>query len=193
MSFVKKSEGGFVDNPDDPGGATNFGVTLRAWQAYTRKPVSVYDMQRLTWDEVVPFYAVSYFHATRSQDIPRGLDLMVMDMAVNCGVHASGLCLQKALGMTDDDLDGWIGRDTLSVLKERDPPTLIKILAVFQAGYYQSRSDYRRFERGFNNRLAARVALATSWTEPLHVVDTAPAGAPEPTPSSTPKASEVSQ
>ena len=48
MSFVFQHEGGFVDNPDDPGGVTNLGVTLNVWSRWLKRPVTVDEMRALT-------------------------------------------------------------------------------------------------------------------------------------------------
>jgi len=170
MSFVKQQEGGFVDNPNDPGGATKYGVTLDAYSAFMRRKLTVEDIKNLSWENAQAFYASQYFHAMRCQELPRGLDLMVADMGIHAGCHASGVCLQLALGMTADEVDGWIGRDTLALVAEKSNAyALIKLLSATQGAYYTTLDDYLTFKADFDRRLQERASLALSWVTPTKV------------------------
>ena len=61
LRLVLKHEGGFSNHRLDPGGATNRGVTKRAWEAYVQRKVSVDDIRRLTVEDVTPFYRDRYW------------------------------------------------------------------------------------------------------------------------------------
>jgi len=85
-------EGGFSNNPKDPGGITNHGVTKRVWEAWVGHPVTEQDMRSLTVAQVAPLYRKKYWDAVKADDLPAGLDHCVFDCAVNGGVsRANGL------------------------------------------------------------------------------------------------------
>lgn len=86
LDFTLKFEGGFVNNPKDPGGATNRGVTQRTLAAWRHKPVSVGDVRSLTVAEAGEIYRAMYWSHVDGDGLPRGVDLMLFDIAVNMGV-----------------------------------------------------------------------------------------------------------
>ena len=78
-------EGGFVNHPEDPGGATNLGVTKRTLQNYLGRHVSMDEMRNLTPEDVKPIYRKNYADAVCFDDLPAGLDWAMLDWAVNSG------------------------------------------------------------------------------------------------------------
>ena len=56
LAHVLKSEGGFSNHKDDPGGMTNLGVTKKVWEEWTGKPATEQAMRGLTHDDVAPLY-----------------------------------------------------------------------------------------------------------------------------------------
>lgn len=63
-----RHEGGFVEDPSDPGGATNHGVTLRTWQGWTNKPATAEDIKALTLDDVKPLYRAQFWNVLKLDD-----------------------------------------------------------------------------------------------------------------------------
>lgn len=116
--FVLKHEGGFVDDPDDPGGATNHGVTQRVydqWRAARGDPPR--SVAVIADDEVWTIYKELYWLPARCGDLPAPLDLVHFDTAVNCGVDAAVRILQTALGVV---VDGAVGPKTIEVAQASD-------------------------------------------------------------------------
>jgi lysozyme family protein len=95
LGFVLKEEGGFVDHPQDPGGATNHGITKDTWEAWAKKPATVADIRNLTVADVVPIYRDRYWEAAKCPRLPLGVDLAVFDFAVNSGPATAIRHLQK--------------------------------------------------------------------------------------------------
>jgi len=123
LALVLKSEGGFVNNPKDPGGATNFGVTKATYEQFTGKTVSVDDMRSLTVDEITPLYRRMFWDAVHGDDLPAGVDYAVFDYAVNSGTGRAAKALQQALGVV---VDGALGAQTLAAVKAADPEELVE-------------------------------------------------------------------
>ena len=116
--YVLAYEGGYVNHPDDPGGATNFGVTQRVYDGFRRgigEPTR--SVRHITEVEVDMIYQQQYWATVKGDLLPSGLDLTVYDFAVNSGPGRSVKFLQRELGVTDD---GVIGNVTLSAVSALD-------------------------------------------------------------------------
>jgi lysozyme family protein len=107
LAFTLREEGGYVDNPADPGGATNMGITLATYRGWSDNPdlgaAQVQDMTRRTAEAI---YRSSYWNPLRADALPQGVDLSVFDMGVNAGIWRSARLLQRAIGFTGDEVDG---------------------------------------------------------------------------------------
>lgn len=111
--ILLKQEGGYVNNPHDPGGITNLGVTKRVWEAWVHHPVGEADMRALTPSAVAPLYRVQYWNGIGGDNLPPALALCVFDFAVNSGVSRAARYLQSIVGVNQD---GHIGPGTLAAL-----------------------------------------------------------------------------
>jgi len=156
-------EGGFVNNPKDPGGATNHGVTLRALEAYRGRPCTVADVRALSLAEVARIYRGPYWDAVRGDELAAGVDLMVFDAAVNTGRARSVRLLQAAVGVEDD---GDFGPATLRAVTGADPVALIRRLADLRDVFYRALKTYPTFGRGWERRVAGVEHTALSWAAP---------------------------
>lgn len=85
LRIVLKHEGGYVDHPRDPGGATNLGVTIGTYSAWIGRRATKAEMRALTVADVTPIYRKNYWDACGCGAMPAGVDLMVFDPAVNSG------------------------------------------------------------------------------------------------------------
>ena len=73
---VLKHEGGYVDHPQDPGGATNLGITLNTYRSYRRNQhLTANDLKNITMDEVYDIYKTMYWDKVRGDDLPSGGDI----------------------------------------------------------------------------------------------------------------------
>ena len=108
----------YIDVPGDGGGPTKGGITLATLQAWRdptgRRRVTAADVAALTMAEAVAIYS-SRWQTVRGNDVPAGVDFCVFDMDVTSGSN-SGRILQRILGFTGDDVDGWIGDETVAAI-----------------------------------------------------------------------------
>jgi lysozyme family protein len=105
VRFVLDHEGGYDNDPDDPGGETKFGIDARSHPGV--------DIRNLTESDAVEIYRRTYWAAIRGDDLPYPLSLVVMDAAVNCGISWSSKTLQRIVKSTPD---GIIGAQTLAAI-----------------------------------------------------------------------------
>jgi lysozyme family protein len=156
LRFTLEAEGGFVDNPDDPGGATNKGITLRLFQRY-RPKATVEDLRNIDDTTLTTIYNCEFWIPTHCGGLPAGVDLMVFDMAVNAGPGTSIRMLQRAV---DVKADGFIGPATLAAIRSHQPTELVASLAQAQLRYYEGLPGWGEFGRGWSNRVTARQTAA---------------------------------
>lgn len=150
---VIRSEGGYTNNPADPGGATNLGVTKRAWEAYLNRKVSVADIKALTVEQVKPFYRAMYWNAVYGDNLPIGLGLCVFHTAVNAGPKRAAKILQSIVGAL---IDGAIGPATLAAVKAWTcSHSEIEAVNAYQdhlRAFYRALPTFPTFGRGWINR-----------------------------------------
>lgn len=161
LAFVLKWEGGYVNDPSDPGGATNKGVTQAVYNDWREdKNLPNRGVQAITPQEVSAIYEARYWNASACGALPGPVDLVMFDSAVNCGVHRAAVWLQLAVGATTD---GQIGPKSLAAIKAylaKNPATqLAASILVYRAAHYdkicQENPKLLKFARGWANRLAS--------------------------------------
>lgn len=194
MDTVFKWEGGFVNNPFDNGGPTNFGIThtvLAKWRGVAG--VTVNDVRNMTKAEAVEIFRNRYWKKIRGDSLPPPIDLIVMDGAVNHGVTNMSRMLQEAVGV---EADGRIGDDTVqaTTAATASGEALIDLavrLAEMRKRRYLNHDDASHFLAGWRNRLndvmlVALKPLPASWTFKDGKGSPAPGGVPiEPPPVSS--------
>lgn len=98
IEVVLRHEGGYVNDPVDPGGETNYGISKRAFPKE--------DIKRLTKARATELYERHYWIPSKAQELPPRLQLIHLDTAVNCGVVMAIRILQLAAGVPDDGVFG---------------------------------------------------------------------------------------
>ena len=150
LDLVLKAEGGFVNHPSDPGGATNLGITLRTLAEFREEEVTVEDVRALTRTEAREIYRARYWTPMRCAELPAGVDLMVFDFGVNAGPGRSVKLLQRSLGVA---ADGSIGPISLAAARACRAPELIGRLAEGRLAYYRGLATFATFGRGWTRRV----------------------------------------
>ena len=147
---VLKHEGGFVQHPRDPGGATKFGITRDTLSRAKKRQASVDDVRRLTPQEAIAIYRRLYWDAVRADELPPGLDLAVFDLAVNSGPARAVKMLQAALG---GEADGIVGPVTLGAALAADVPDVIRRLTKARLGFLGRLATWPVFGPGWRRRV----------------------------------------
>jgi lysozyme family protein len=161
LAFTLKAEGGYVDNPADPGGATNLGITLATYREWADDPVlGPRQLRDIAGTTARAIYRSLYWNPLRADDLPAGVDLSVFDMGVNAGIWRSARLLQRALDFTGNDVDGSIGPKTLAAAAHWNARSLIDDLAERQAEYYRGLVNFPVFGDGWLARTKARQSAA---------------------------------
>ena len=150
LAVVLRWEGGYSDHADDPGGATNLGITRKTLSAYRGRKVTKDEVRALTHEEAEQIYRVLYWEACRCDELPAAARLAVFDCAVNQGVGRASRLLQKAAGAK---VDGKIGPRTLARVRAKAPHDLVRDFMARRAVHYASLLKMVRFHFGWFRRL----------------------------------------
>lgn len=155
---IVRREGGYVNDPDDPGGATNHGVTLGTMRGLGLDltgdgKVDARDVHALGPEKVAEIYVRHYFRAPRLDLLPAPLQPSVFDMQVNAGANAVRILqrLMAAFGLPVED-DGVIGPATAraaAAALERAPDHLVDAYGIARRNYYYRLADRRPASRKY--------------------------------------------
>lgn len=150
-------EGGFVNDPDDPGGATNFGVTIHTLRSLRPgQQIGVEHVRALTREEAIDIYIEHYFNRPRIAELPEPLWATVFDMYVNAGANAVRI-LQRLLVQMGLQVaaDGVIGPQTIEATHRAiamAPSHLVDAYGIARRDYYYRIADQRPASRKFARR-----------------------------------------
>ena len=158
FAAVLKHEGGFVNNPKDPGGMTNLGVTRSAWESYLNRSVTEAEMRALTPETVKPFYKAMYWDKIKGDQLPAGVDYAAYDLAVNSGTGRAAKYLQEIAGVT---ADGAIGPKSLEAIKSCDPDQVVDALCDMRLDFLKRLPTFDTFGKGWSRRVAEVKEKAT--------------------------------
>jgi lysozyme family protein len=132
IALVLKEEGGYVDNPADPGGATNFGITQRYLDgARLHDPTLPSSVRDLTITQASALYAADQWHAVQGDALPPDVAAVAFDGAINEGPGTVVKLLQQALRVP---VDGVIGPATIAAA--RTNPKAAQLLAAQRGSHY---------------------------------------------------------
>ena len=149
LALVLDLEGGFVDHPRDPGGATNLGITRATLAKARGRPVSVADVKALTPQEAGTIYRRLYWNAVKADKLPPGLDIAVFDFAVNSGPARAVRALQAVVGAAQD---GRVGANTIAAANAADLSVAIRALTRERLRFLRALSTWPVFGRGWTSR-----------------------------------------
>lgn len=145
VAIVLTFEGGLTDHPSDPGGLTNFGISLRAYPDLGRDGIL-----KMTAKKAATIYKRDYWEKVQCDAFPPSLRLPLFDSAVNQGTKTAIKLMQTALGITSD---GDLGPITLKAVAEADEDDLLINFLAERARHYGSLSTFKTFGRGWMRRL----------------------------------------
>jgi lysozyme family protein len=158
LAHVLLSEGGYVNNPKDPGGMTNLGCTKAVWEEFVGHPVSETDMRELTPADVAPLYKRKYWDKVAGDDLPAGLDYCVFDAAINSGPGRAAKWLQEVAGV---NADGSIGPATLKAIDAFSPLEIIAQYNDKRLQFLESLPTFATFGKGWSNRVSSVQSIAS--------------------------------
>lgn len=150
LESVFAFEGGYVDHPLDPGGATKFGITRATLRRVRGRDVALAEVMALTRHEAAVIYRQHYWLAVRADELPAGVDLLVFDAAVHSGPARAVRLLQQVAGVA---ADGRVGPVTLAAVAAQPAIPLIERYCAARLGFLEQLRHFRFFRRGWRRRV----------------------------------------
>jgi lysozyme family protein len=161
LSFTLPEEGGFVDNPDDDGGATDHGITQHVYDFYRgAKGEPTQSVALISSAEVEDIYQTKYWVPGHCAELPAALGIVHFDWCVNHGVGGAIKTLQGVLGVT---ADGVFGPATRAALEGKDTRQLVSAYGAARGAWYTEFVKLRPEESQFYNGWTARDFKLTNW------------------------------
>lgn len=160
------SEGGYTNHPADPGGPTNFGITIADYRKYRNPNATAADVKAMNVEEAKSIYKTKYWAAQRCDELPAGIDYAVFDYGVNSGIGRSGKVLRRCLKMSD--ATSVITADVIAATAAANVPNLIASICDERLRFLKSLKTWPVFGGGWGRRVAEvkLAALAMSQNQP---------------------------
>jgi lysozyme family protein len=151
-------EGGFVNDPDDPGGATKHGVTIHTMRRLGLdltgdRTVDADDVRALTQGQAVDIFIRHYFDRPRIAELPEALQASVFDMYVNAGANAVKILQRLLCDMGYPvAVDGALGPQSIGAVRKamtRAPGHFVDAYGIARRNYYFRLADRRAASRKY--------------------------------------------
>jgi lysozyme family protein len=137
------SEGGYVNDPQDPGGETQWGISKRSYPNL--------DIKAITRDQAKEIYRSDFWNRIHADELADGVAFQAFDFAVNSGIETAVRCLQRAVGAAPDGHWGPETRDKATKMSETD--TIMRFVAE-RLDFWRSLSTWYAYGRGWAGRAA---------------------------------------
>jgi len=155
LKFVLSVESGYVNDPDDKGGATNFGIIQTVYDSYrVEKNLPKQSVKFISSAEVSDIYLTEYWNPSHAGSAQHPLDTVIFDCSVNSGVGRAIKTLQQALGLV---VDGLFGPNTLKALQNCNAHDVAEKFLDIRSKFYDAigakNPSQMKFEKGWHNRI----------------------------------------
>lgn len=195
LTAVLAHEGGYVNHPRDPGGATNLGVTIGTAKRLGLDvdgdgDTDIVDIKLLKPADAGKVYRAEYWNRVKGDQLPAGVDYAVFDFAVNSGVSRASIYLQEIVGVAPD---GRIGPLTLQAVEQWDSVALVEALCGKRMSFLKRLSTWPTFGKGWSSRVTGVLRLAKDMAITMPAKPSKPAAPAKPAAApDTPKTSKSS-
>lgn len=152
VEYILEFEGGYVNDSNDPGGETKFGISKRSFPNL--------DIKNLSRDQAKEIYRSHYWVKCQCDLLPPCLRLMVFDCAVNQGSSRAGRILQESVKAT---IDGVIGPETLRAARTIDAADAVSFYAMRRHQSYTRNPRWGIYGAGWSKRLLDVALVSALW------------------------------
>lgn len=144
-------EGGYTNHPADPGGPTNFGITIYDYRKYVKADATAADVRAMSVDDAKHIYRTKYWVANglNCDDLPPGVDYSIFDYRVNSGIGRADKVLRRVLDLASDAAN----EDVLGALAERNAKQVIVAINNERLQFLRALRTWPTFGRGWSARV----------------------------------------
>lgn len=164
LTRLLKDEGGYSDHPSDPGGPTNWGITLADARRYWKGNATAADMRAMPESMARKIYRERYWNAQRCDELPAGVDYAVFDYGVNSGIGRSGKVLRRVLKLSD--ATSAVTDDVIAAACNADAASVVKSICAERLAFLRSLKTFPVFGRGWTARVNGVQAAALMMAGP---------------------------
>lgn len=147
------NEGGYVNDPRDPGGETKFGISKRSYPNI--------DIANLTREQAREIYRTDFWQRGRMDEYHGALAFQVFDAAVNHGIETALRLLQRAAGVADD---GHIGPVTVAAVNAKSVTDMLMLYVAERLDFWRKLTTWPTFGKGWAGRAADDLRYAAQDT-----------------------------
>lgn len=144
-------EGGYTNDAADPGGPTNWGITIYDARMYWKKNATAADVKAMPKDVAEDIYAKHYASVLRYNELPAGIDYSVLDYGINSGVGRAGKVLRRLVGLPDNTAQ--VTDEVIAAVNKRDPEQLINAINDERLRFLKSLKTWPVFGTGWGRRV----------------------------------------
>jgi lysozyme family protein len=152
LHWILAHEGGYTNHPADPGGPTNFGITIFDYRKYVKPNATAADVRAMRVDEAKIIYRARYWDAQRCDELPAGVDYVVFDYGVNSGTGRSGKVLRRVLKLPDDSSN--VSDAVIAAARAADARALVIAICDERLRFLRSLKTWPVFGLGWGRRVA---------------------------------------
>ena len=177
LNRVLKHEGGYGNDPQDPGGPTNYGITIYDVRMYVKKGATAQDVKNLTLDQAKDIYKTKYWDALNCDSLPSGVDYTCFDYGVNSGLGRPRKDLNRFKSFTGVKLIDAINDERTEFLRS------LSTFPRFGKGWMRRVNDVRSYSHVLASKKAdvttgpavgtATVGFGAALSQYVHVHQTA--------------------
>jgi lysozyme family protein len=144
-------EGGYSNHPADPGGPTNYGITLAVARRHWKAGATAADLRAMPKSIAEDIYRRHYAAPLRYDDLPAGIDYCVLDYGINSGIGRAGKVLRRVLGLSDNT--STVTDGVIAAVTGRDPRPVINAICDERLRFLRSLRTWPVFGRGWERRV----------------------------------------
>jgi lysozyme family protein len=149
ITQVFKDEGEYTNESTDPGGPTNWGITIHDARQYWKSDATAEDVRDMPKSVAEDIYEKHYAIPIHYDDLPAGVDYAVFDYGINSGIHKSVITLQSLVGVTQD---GVVGPNTLTATASHNSIDLIHRIYDERIAFLKTLHTWETYGHGWTNR-----------------------------------------
>lgn len=145
-------EGGYTNDAADPGGPTNWGVTIYDARKYWKPNATAADVKAMPKLVAQQIYRAKYWDALNCDALPAGVDDSVFDYGVNSGIARAGKVLRSVVGLPTSD---WhVTAEVLAAVAKRDAKQVVIAINTERLAFLRSLKTWPTFGKGWSARVA---------------------------------------
>lgn len=180
LDLLLRHEGGYTNHPSDPGGPTNFGITIADYRKYVKSDATAADVRDMSIADAKKIYRARYWDAQLCDDLPSGVDYAMFDYGVNSGIGRSGKVLRRILGISDSTYQ--VTDAVVSAARNIDAEKLVDDICSERMRFLQNLKTWPVFGKGWGRRVTEVKATALRMAKSKATAPIPPPDIPAPKP-----------